>query len=105
MAPSTLGILGGAARIFTKQATKFLEEGNTPSAGTKTQALHRVLIRGDLMLHNTVGEGNGIGGGTETTAAPTAGQEQGAGREGYRMVSADGGRENVWPSSDNTGVL
>ena len=24
---------------------------------------------------------------------------------GYRMVSADGGRENVWASSDHTGVL
>ena len=24
---------------------------------------------------------------------------------GYMMVSADGGRENVWDSSDHTGVI
>ena len=31
--------------------------------------------------------------------------EQGAGGVGYRMVSADRGHENVWASSDYTGVL
>ena len=32
------------------------------------------------ILENTVGGGNGMGGGTETTAAPTAGHRKGAGR-------------------------
>ena len=47
------------------------------------------------MLHNRVGGGNGMVGGTRTTAAPTAGQQKGTGRGEYGMVSADGGRENV----------
>ena len=32
------------------------------------------------MLHNTVGGGNGMKGGTGTTAALTVGRQQGAGR-------------------------
>ena len=78
--PSTLGIPGGATRRFTKQATTLPTEGNTPISGTKSQALNMVLMRGSPMLHNTVGGGNGIVGGTGTTAAPAAGQHQGAGR-------------------------
>ena len=37
--------------------------------------------------------------------APTAGQHQGAGGGGYRMVSTDGGREMFWARSDYTRVL
>ena len=59
---------------------------------------------GNPIIQNTIGGGNELGGGTGTMAAPTAGQQQGA-RGGYRMVSADGGREDVWASSDYTGVL
>ena len=57
------------------------EEGNTPSAGTKSQALHRVLMGGNLMIHNIVRGVNGMGGGIGTTAAPTSGQQQGAGKD------------------------
>ena len=32
------------------------------------------------MLHNTVGGGNVMGGWTEKTSSPTAGQQQGTGR-------------------------
>ena len=71
--PSTLGIPGGATRRFTKQATTLLREGNAPIAGTKSQALNMVLMRGNPMLKNTIGGGNGIVGRTGTTAAPTAG--------------------------------
>ena len=81
-APSTLGIPGGAAVIFTKQATTLPDEGNTPSAGTTAQAIHMVLMGGNLILQNTVREGNIIGGGTGTTVEPTAGQQQGAERGG-----------------------
>ena len=35
---------------------------------------------GNHILQNTIRGGNGMGGGTETTAAPTSGQHQGAGR-------------------------
>ena len=38
-------------------------------------------------------------GSTDIRAASRCGEEK------YGMVSADGGRENVWDSSDNTGVL
>ena len=55
-------------------------EGNTTRAGTKAQALHRVMMGGNPILLSTVGGGNGMGGGTGTTAAPTAGQQQGTGR-------------------------
>ena len=78
--PSTLGIHGGVAGIFTKQATTLPAEGKTPSAGKKTQALHRVMMGGNPILKNAVRGGNGMGGGIGTTAAPTAGQKQGAGR-------------------------
>ena len=59
--PSTLGIPRGAAGRFTKQATTLPAERNTPSAGKNAQALHRVLMGGKPMLHNTVGGGNGMG--------------------------------------------
>ena len=75
-----MGIPGGAAGRFTKQTTMLPAEGNTPSAGKKSQALHRVLMGGNLMLQNTLGGGNGMGGGTGTTVAPIAGHQQGAGR-------------------------
>ena len=78
--PSTLGIPRGAAGIFIKQATTLPSEGNTPIAGTKSQALHRVLMGGIQMLHNTVGGGNGMGGGIGITEAPATGQQEGAGR-------------------------
>ena len=39
-----------------------------------------VLMGGNLMLHNIVMGGNGMGVGTGTTSAPTAGWQQGAGR-------------------------
>ena len=38
-------------------------------------------------------------GSTDSRAAARYGEGK------YRMVSADGGRENVWASSDYTGVL
>ena len=79
-APSMLGIHGGAAGRFTKKATTLPAEVNTPSAGTKEQALHRVLMGGNPILQNTVGGGNGMGRRTGTTEAPTAGHQQGAGR-------------------------
>ena len=52
-APSTMGIPGGATGRFTKQATTLPTEGNTPSAGTKSQALNRLLMGGNPMLQNT----------------------------------------------------
>ena len=58
--PSTQGIPRGAAGRFTKQATTLPAEGNTPSAGTKSQALNRVMMIENPMLHNTVGGGNGM---------------------------------------------
>ena len=39
-----------------------------------------VLMGGNQMLQNTVGGVNGMGGGIGTTAAPTAGHQQGTGR-------------------------
>ena len=73
-ASRTLGIHGGAAGRFTKYATTLLAEENTPSVGTKAQALHRVLMGGIQILKNTVGGGKRMGKGTGKTAAPTAGQ-------------------------------
>ena len=80
LAPSTLGIHGGATGRFKKQSTKLPAEGNKSSAGTKARSIHRVLMGGNPILHNTVGGGNGMGGGTGTIAAPTSGQKQGVGR-------------------------
>ena len=57
-------------------------EVNTTSAGTKAQALHRVMMGGNHILQNTIGVGNRMVGGTETTSVPTAGQQQGAGKGG-----------------------
>ena len=79
-APSMLGIPGGATGRFTKQETIFSTEVNTPSAQTKSQALHRLLMRLKPMLHNTGGVVNVIGGGAGTTSSPTAGQQKRAGR-------------------------
>ena len=69
----------GAAGRLTKQATTLPEEGNAPRAGTTAQELHRVMMGGNRMLQNSVRGGNGMGGATETTAAPTAKQQQGVG--------------------------
>ena len=38
------------------------------------------MMRRNSLLHNTFGGGNGMGGETGTTAAPTEGQQQGAWR-------------------------
>ena len=54
-APSTLGIPGGVAGRFTKQVNTFPAEFNTPNAGTKSQAVHRIMIGGNLMLYNIYG--------------------------------------------------
>ena len=64
LAPRMLGISGGAAGRFTKQATMFPAKGNTSSAGTKSQALHSGMVGVNGMIQNTVGGGNGMGGGT-----------------------------------------
>ena len=80
-------------------------EGNAPRAGTTAQELHRVLMGGNRMLHNTVGGVNGIEGATGTTEAPTAGHQQAAWRGGYGMFSVDRGRENIWDRSNNAVVL
>ena len=77
-APSTLGIHGGAAGRFTKQATTLLEEGKKQNSGTKARALHRLMMGENTILQNKIGEGNEWGGGTGTMAALTAGNQQGA---------------------------
>ena len=69
LAPSTLGIPGGAAGRFTKQATTLPSEVNTTSAGTKAKELHRVLMGGNPMLQNKVGGGNRMRRVTGTTSA------------------------------------
>ena len=79
-APSTLGIPRGYAGRQIKQATTLPEEGNAPMAGKTSQELHRVLMGGNLMLHNTDGGGNGMGGGKGKMSEPTSGQNQCAGR-------------------------
>ena len=104
-APSMLGIHRGAAGRFTKQATTLPEEGNTPNAGTKARALHRLLMGGNHILQNTIGGRKRNGrrdrnnGSTNSRAAARCGKGK------YRMVSADGGRENVWAISNYTGFL
>ena len=72
-APRTLGIPRGVAGRLTKQLTTLPEEGNALRAGTTEQELHRVVMRGNRMLHNTVGVGNVMVGVTGTAAAPTSG--------------------------------
>ena len=79
-ASSMLGIPGGSARRLTKQATMLPAEGNANMKGTVAQELHRVLMGRNMMLHNTVGVGKVMGGGTGTTVAPTSGKQQGVGR-------------------------
>ena len=81
-APLTLGIPWGADRSLTKQETVFPAEVNAPRTGTAAQELNGVLMGGNRMLKNTVGRGYGMGGATGTAAAPTVGQQQGAGRGG-----------------------
>ena len=71
LAPCTLGIPRGAARRLTKQTNTFTAEVNAPRAGTTAQDLHRVLMGGNRMLHNTVRGGNVMGGATGTAVAPT----------------------------------
>ena len=82
--PRTLGIPGGADGRLTQQATMLPAEGYAPRAGTTAQDLHRALMGGNLTLHSTVVGGKGMGGVTGTSAAPTAGQKQGAGRGSMR---------------------
>ena len=77
-APSTLGIHRGRAGRFTKQVTTLPEEVNKHNAGTKSRALHRVMMEENPILQNTIGGGNEWGGGTGTMAALTAGNQQGA---------------------------
>ena len=79
LAPSTLGIHGGMAGRFTKQATTLPEEEYTQNTGTKSRELHRVLLGENPILHNTIGGGKERRGGTGTMAALTEGQQQGAG--------------------------
>ena len=55
--PSMLRIHRGAEGRFTKQATKFPEEGNKTSAGTKSRALHRVLMGENDMLTEIFSQG------------------------------------------------
>ena len=98
-APSTLGINGRAAEIFIKQATTLPAEGNTPSAGTKAQALHRVLMGGNPILQDTVGGSNGMGRGTGTMAAPTAGRHQGEGRGSTGCSALTEAVKMFWPAS------
>ena len=76
--PHTLGIPGGVSGRITKQATTFPAEGNAPRAGEKAQELHKVMMGGNRMLHNTVGGGNEMRGATAITASATVGQKQGA---------------------------
>ena len=104
-APNTLGIHGGPAVRYTKQATTLPEERNKPSAGSKARALNRVLMGANPIIQNKTGGRNELGGGTVTTASPTAVQQQDAGGRECRMVSSDEGHENVWASSNYTGVL
>ena len=52
LAPHRLGIPGGAGVMMTQQDTAFPAEGNAPTAGT-AQNLHRMLMGGTPMLHNT----------------------------------------------------
>ena len=78
-APRTLGIHGGRAGRFTKQATTLLEEGNKQNSGIKARALHRVLMGENPILQNKIGGGNESRGGTGTMVSLTAGQQQCAG--------------------------
>ena len=59
-APSTLGIPWGAAGTLTKQVATLTTEVNAPRSGTTAHELYRVLMEENLMLHNTVGGGNGV---------------------------------------------
>ena len=74
-------------------------EGNTPSAGTKSQALQRVLMGGNPILKNTVEGGNGMVGGTGTTVAPTSGQQQGAGRGSAGWSALTEAVKNLGPAA------
>ena len=94
-----MGLPGGATGRFTKQATTLPTEGNTPSAGTKSQALNRVLMGGNPMLNNTSGRGNGMGGGTGKTAAPTSGHQQGTGRGSTGWSALTEAVKTVGPAS------
>ena len=80
LAPRTLGIHGGAAERFTKKATTFPAEENTPLARTKARSLHRLMIEGKPILKNTIGGVNVMGRETERMEAPTARQQQGVRR-------------------------
>ena len=75
-----LEIHRGVAGRFTKHVTTLSEEVNTPNTGTKSQALHRVLMGGNPFLQKTIGGGNELRGGTGTMEAPTLGKHKGVGR-------------------------
>ena len=57
-----MGIPGGASGRRKKQATMLPAEGNVTRSEKIAQELNMVLMRGNLMLHNTVRGGNGMGG-------------------------------------------
>ena len=74
-------------------------EGNTPSAGIKARALHRFLMGGKPIPKNKVRGGNGIGGGTGTTAAPTSGHQQGAKRGSIGWSALTEAMESFGPAA------
>ena len=69
-APHTLGIPCGSGLIMTQQVTMFPVEVHAPTAGTTAQNLHRALMGGTPMIHNTGVGGNVMGGAIGTAAAP-----------------------------------
>ena len=79
LGPGMLGIHGGRAGRFTKQATTLTEEGNKQNEGTKARALHRVLMGENPILQNPIGGGNEWVGCKGTMEALKAGHQQGAG--------------------------
>ena len=67
--PHTLRIPGGAAVTITQQETTFLADGHALMERT-AQNLHRALMGGTPMLHNTGVGGNVMGGTTGPVAVP-----------------------------------
>ena len=65
----SLKVPGGAGVRMTQQDTAFPAEGHALATGT-AQNLHRALMGGNPMLHNTGVVGNGIGETTSPVAAP-----------------------------------
>ena len=56
--------------MMKQQATAFPEGGNAPTAGTKSQNVHRTLVGGTTTLHNAGVGGNEMGESTAIVAAP-----------------------------------